>query len=504
MNIVARGRKESNALARVSVGNEFLSSDYLPVFNPAMTHEIVGHYAVGTADDVERAVQAAHKAASGWGALQADGRAALMAAALPKLKSDVEKRARLLTREQGKVLWESQTDVDGAPRILEYFLRLALKFGTPVTTEDERGRIVTVRRPKGVTVVIVPWNYPIYLAFQHIVPALLAGNPVIVKPSEYAPLALTATVEILAQALPPGVVNVVPGSGSEVGAALTRHPLVRKVLFTGSTATGRQILHAGADSIKSVSLELGGNDPAIVLEDAEITDTQMSEMVRAVYTCSGQVCFNVKRIYVHESRIKEFTDSFAAAVDDIVVGDGLDERSTIGPLNNASQYERVRALIAEAAVDGGTVRTLGRKLSEERWSEGFFLLPSIVTGLSAGHSLVTCEQFGPVVPIISFRNEDEAISLANDSEFGLAASVWSADIEHATSVAAQLEAGSVFINVHRMGASDMTMPFGGVKQSGLGRTHGMIALEECSDVQVIAHRTNTDSFPGPTDLGVRQ
>lgn len=497
MSVPALEVNELDTFARVVIGNEHVPSDYAPVVNPARNQEIVGHYALGTADHVERAVQTAHEAASAWGALGADGRAVLMSAAVPKLRSDVDGRARLLTREQGKVLWESLTDVGGPPAILEYFLGLAPEFGAPVATEDERGRIVTMRRPMGVTAVIVPWNYPVYLAFQHIVPALLAGNPVIVKPSEYAPLALTATVEILAQALPPGVLNVVPGSGAEVGTALTRHRLVRKVLFTGSTATGRRILHAGADTVKSVTLELGGNDPAIVLEDAKFTDDRISEMVRAVYTCAGQVCFNVKRIYVHESRIKEFTDSFAAAVDDIVVGNGLDERSTIGPLNNGPQFERVQGLLNEATADGGTVRTLGRKLSEESWLEGYFLLPSIVTGLPDAHNLVTCEQFGPVVPIVPFRTEEEALKLANDSEFGLAASVWSDDVDHAMSVAAQIEAGSVFINVHRMGASDMTMPFGGIKQSGLGRTHGMIALEECSDVQVIAHRANTDRFPGP-------
>jgi aldehyde dehydrogenase len=472
-------------------------SDYARVTNPARIREIVGESAIGTADHVDRAVRRARDAGPAWAAAGAAARARMLTDAVPELRASVYDRAVLLTSEQGKVLWESLADASGPASIIEYFCALAEEFDSPEILNDHRGNIVLRRRPMGVTAVIVPWNYPIYLAFQHIIPALITGNTVVVKPSALAPLSLCATLGLLATTLPPGVLNVVPGTGSIVGSALARHPLVRKVLFTGSTATGRSILHAGADTIKSIGLELGGNDPAVILEDCTFTDSMIRELVRGVYTGSGQICFNIKRIYVPESRCKELVESFASAVDQIVVGDGMDERSSMGPVNNRAQFDMINRLIARSEADGGTVTTLGHKLSPESWHEGYFILPSIVTHLDPQHEMVTSEQFGPVVPIISYTTEEEVVALSNDSEFGLAASVWSDDVDHAMDLAAGLEAGSVFVNVHRMGASDMTMPFGGVKQSGLGRTHGIAVLEECTQQQVIAHRMDTHKFPGP-------
>jgi len=345
--------------------------------------------------------------------------------------------------------------------------------------------------------VIVPWNYPVYLCMMVLAPALAAGNPVIVKPSEFAPLALTETLSILARQLPPGVVNVVPGTGPEAGAALVSHPLVRKVLFTGGTQTGRSVLRGAAENITSVSLELGGNDPALVLESAVVDDQLIGEMRRTVYTCTGQVCFNVKRIYVHRSLYDEFVDQFKSAVDEIVVGDGLHPESTIGPLNNRRQWESVTALVAETERQGGTVDVLGTAHPEARWDEGHFMLPSVITGVGHEATIVGCEQFGPTVPILPFDDEGDAVRMANDTEFGLAASVWSNDVDHALSLGRRIEAGSVFVNSHRVGSSDMTMPFGGMKRSGLGRNHGMWAIDECSELQALSHRPDTSAFPGP-------
>lgn len=483
--------------ASVFIDNTDLHSGYAEVRNPARIYETVGEYATGTAAQADHAVRSAHGAGWDWARLGFAARSRMLAAAVPDLRANVNERAALLTSEQGKVLWESLADAGGAASIIDYFTAVIEDFQTPKKAADERGNIITNRRPMGVTTVIVPWNYPIYLACQHIIPALITGNTVVVKPSELAPLSLTATLKIIAGKLPPGVLNVVPGSGAEVGSILASHPLVRKVLFTGSTATGRKILHAGADTIKSVGLELGGNDPAIVLEDSTFTDEMMSELVRGVYTGSGQICFNIKRIYVPETRQHDFREAFIAAADQIVVGNGMDERSTIGPVNNKAQFDRVHSLITKSANDGGTVTRLGHQLSPESWADGYFLLPTVVTGLHPRHELVTSEQFGPVVPIVPYTTEQHAIKLANDSEFGLAASVWSDDAERAMQVGSNLDAGSVFVNVHRMGASDMTLPFGGVKQSGLGRTHGVAVLEECTEQQVIAHRTDIHRFAGP-------
>jgi aldehyde dehydrogenase len=480
----------------VSAGQTY-DAPTAPVMNPARTSEVVGSYALADGGVVDRVVGNAAAAAPGWAALSGTERGALLAAAADALEQDMAARAHVLTREQGKVLWESSLDVGGAPRLLRYYADLAAQVDVEEVARDERGTTVVRRVPIGPTVVVVPWNYPIYLCMMVLAPALAAGNPVIVKPSELAPLALTDTLQILASHLPPGVVNVVPGLGNEAGSALVSHPRVRKVLFTGGIETGRQVLRGAASNITSVSLELGGNDPALVLEDARIDDQLVREIRRSVYTCSGQVCFNIKRLYVHRSVYHEFLDLFSQAVDEIVVGDGLDPASTIGPLNNDRQYRSVRDLLDSTRSAGAHVRELGRALDVSTWEQGYFMLPSIVTDVPHDSDIVTREQFGPTVPVIPFDDVDEAIRLANDTEFGLAASVWSQDSEHALDIGRRLEAGSVFVNSHRVGSSDMTMPFGGMKRSGLGRNHGMWAIDECSELQALSHRPDTSAFPGP-------
>ena len=466
------------------------SSSLKPVTNPAQVDEVVGHVALGTAEDVDDAVAAADEAFTAWSALSAAERAQLLLEAAEAIEVGVPDRARLLTRENGKILQESEADAMGAVRILRYYAGLVEEYTQDEVIEDARGRIVVTRRPMGVGAVIVPWNTPVLLAFLMIAPALLAGNTIVVKPSEMTPLALDDTLRILAEKLPPGVVNVVPGYGDQVGSALVRHPRVRKISFTGSVDTGRAIMREAASTVKNLGLELGGNDPALVLQSATIDDELISELIRGVYQSSGQICYGVKRIYVHRTHYDDFVDRFTQAADQIVVGDGLDAQSTIGPLNNERQYCFVKDLIEETKLSGAVVRTVGKKLDPATWEGGYFLLPSVVTDLSPDANLITCEQFGPVVPVMPFDDEEEAVRLANDSEFGLAASVWTNDIDHGFEVARRIEAGSVFVNIHRVGASDVSMPFGGFKQSGVGRGHGFVALEENSELQTLAHRTD--------------
>lgn len=488
-------------VAEVLVGGAILSAPSAPVHNPARTDEIVGTVAVGTAAHVDRAVGAAHEAFADWSAKAPSERAALLRAAAAALAPHNESLAVLMTREQGKVLWESRLDVGGASHILGYYAGLAdLLAEDEIFRQDERATVWTGRRPMGVVGVVVPWNSPVYLAFLGVAPALIAGNTVVVKPSEFAPLALTAVLGLLAAQLPPGVVNVVPG-GAEAGSAIARHDLVRKVFFTGSTATGQQVMRDGAGNLKNLSLELGGNDAALVLESARVDDRMVNELVQGVFTLSGQVCFDVKRIYVHRSRFREFVESFTAAVDEIIVGNGLDPRSTMGPLNNGPQFERVTALLERTAASGATVRTLGHKVDPDSWDGGYFVLPSVVTDLEPGAELVTCEQFGPLIPIVAFDDDDDAVRLANDTEFGLAASVWSADRAHALQVARRLQSGSVFLNAHRIGASDVSMPFGGFKRSGIGRNHGVAALDACTELQTIADHVDVSGFPSAATFG---
>lgn len=473
---------------------------YGEVRNPARREEVVGRFALADAAVVDAVVAAAEQAGRAWGALAGAERAELLRRAADALDHDVATRAELLTREQGKVLWESRLDVGGASRLLRYYAELAEEAAREEVVEDARGTTVIRRTPVGPTVVIVPWNYPVFLCLMGLAPALAAGNPVIVKPSEYAPLALTETLALLSAALPEGVLSVVPGLGTEAGGALVTHPGVRKVVFTGGTATGRAILRDAAEQIKSVSLELGGNDPAIVLDSARLDDDTIRELRHSVYTCTGQVCFNVKRIYVHRSRHDELVELLRAAVDEIAVGDGLDARSTIGPLNNQRQFDAVRALVEQTRADGAKVETLGSAVDPAGWEQGWFLRPSIVTGIPHEAPLVACEQFGPLVPIVPFDDVEQAVAWANDTEFGLAASVWSEDAAHALEVGRRIRAGSVFVNSHRVGSTDMSMPFGGMKQSGLGRNHGMWAIDECSELQALAHRPDTAAFPGPDNV----
>ena len=468
-----------------------------PVANPARLSQTVGSFALADEKVVEQVVSYAAHAGSAWGQLTGSERGRMMLAAADALEIGIADRATTLTREQGKVLWESQLDIGGAPRLLRYYAELAPRLDEEEVVEDERGTTVVRRVPMGPTVVIVPWNYPVYLCMMVLAPALAAGNPVIVKPSEFAPIALTETLTTLASNLPPGVVSVVPGLGHEAGSALVRHPKVRKVLFTGGVETGRSVLRDAAHNIASVSLELGGNDPAIVLDSAKLDDEMIREIRRSVYTCSGQVCFNIKRIYVQRGAYDRFVSLFREAVDELVVGDGMDPDSSIGPLNNQRQFDAVTGLLARTRASGARVDTLGRQLDPDSWQEGHFMLPSIVTDAPQTADIVALEQFGPSVPILSFDDVSDAVDLANDTEFGLAASVWSDDVDEALTIGRRIEAGSVFVNNHRVGSSDMTMPFGGMKRSGLGRNHGMWAIDECSELQALSHRPNTAAFPGP-------
>ena len=483
------------ARADVRIAGVSVPSDHALVHDPAFTDTIVGECAVGTAQHVDQAVAAADTAFRAWSATTADDRADRLRAAAAEIVDDAEAIAALLTQEQGKVLPESRIDVVGAAHILDYYADCAeLLSADTVFRHDERGTIYLGRRPVGVTGVIVPWNSPIYLAFLGIAPALMAGNCVVVKPSEFAPLALGRVLEILATHMPDGVISSVPGGG-EAGAGIAAHPHVRKLFFTGSMETGQQVMRAASGNLKSVSLELGGNDPAIVLESAGITDALVDELVKGVFTTTGQICFAVKRIYVHRSRYNEFLERFVAAVDRIVVGPGSDPRSTMGPLNNRPQFKRVTELLDRTRATGATVQTLGRRLDPQDWDKGLFILPTVVTNVSPDAEIVTCEQFGPVIPVVPFSELGEVLALANGTEFGLSASIWTDLPEEAIAVARQLECGSVFINAHRIGVSDVSMPFGGFKMSGVGRGHGIVALEGCMETQVIADYRDISGFP---------
>jgi len=456
-------------------GKPVVSDEWASVHNPAHTDTVVGRYPSGTAEHVEQAVQAASDALPEWRATPAAERAALLAQAGTMLGERLGEWVGLLTAENGKVLAESGIDFGMAAMVLSSY-GAHPEWMDEERIEDERRRLIIHKQPIGVCVGIIPWNFPLVLSAAKIGPALLAGNTLTIKVPEFGPLATLQGLAEVAALFPPGVLNLVSGFGSEVGRALVRHPRVRKVAFTGSTETGKLVMADAAGHLARLSLELGGNDAAIVLEDAEINEESIKRIVTGAYTHTGQICFAIKRLYVHESRYQELAEGLRAAVDQIVVGDGMRPEVTMGPISNARQFEKVRGILAESKKNLDTVE-LGRYAEDTAVDDGYFMLPHIVLNPPDSSTIVSCEQMGPILPVMSFRDEDEAVARANDSEYGLASSVWSADLDHAFTVAERIEAGTTFVNGHSLFSVDPDAPFGGVKQSGMGYEMTDKALE---------------------------
>lgn len=446
------------------------------VRDPGRTADVVAVVEDAGPEHVEAAVKAAAGAAEDWRDRSASERMALLDAAMIAVKSAVEDLAPLLTRENGGTLFESRMDLTRGVALFYDFLGLAPEFLAPRTAETDAYWLSIERTPVGVVALIVPWNSPIVLTMSKLAPALLAGNTVVVKPSVLAPAALTETLRTIAESLPPGVLNVIHGD-VEPGSALVAHPAVRKVSFTGSVPVGRQIMADAAANVKKVSLELGGNDAAVVLDDADFA-TVVPALSKGAFTRAGQICFAVKRVYVPARRFDDFHERLCAEVDGYRVGHGTDERTTFGPLISARERDRVQGLIRRAREAGAEARELGRPTASVDWEGGNYLLPTVVTGLEPRAELVTVEQFGPVLPLVPYEDENQAVALANDSEYGLASSVWSTDLDRALGVARRIEAGATFVNSHNLWSLSFDMPFGGVKQSGLGRERTALGLQE--------------------------
>ncbi len=481
-------------VAALRIGSESLPCEQAPVFDPAHRGSVVGHVALAGPAEVDLAVRSAHHAQPGWASLSPHERAAVLGAAAARTAEGLIERAALLTRETGKTIWESQLDVAAGPYLLHVASRLADRLAEEHRVENARGTFVRRRQPKGVVAALVPWNAPVVLALNGIAPALLAGNTVVAKPSELAPLALSKTLAILADELPSGVINVCPGPGP-TGQLLAEHPLVRHVLLTGGSAAGRAAMRAASTHLAGVTLELGGNDPAIILDSATITDELVGELRDAAFACSGQVCFAAKRLYVHVSRHDELLARLSEAIDEIVVGDGLDPESTMGPVIDDRALARLNDLAARTRAAGAIVRELGRPRQSDTLAGGSFMLPHLVEDVPHDAEIVAVEQFGPILPVVEFDREEDVIAMANDTEYGLSASVWSDDIEHAIEVGRGIESGTVFINVHRAGASDHHTPFGGIKASGVGRVNGWAGVEEVTETQMLIHRADAAALP---------
>lgn len=430
--------------------------------NPAHPSQVVGSVEVTT--DVGSVVERAYAAQVPWSQATLADRCTAVREAAASLDARVDELAVLLARETGKPLPDCRGEIGFALTFLRWACDTAPAALADTLQDDAQGRLLTRHVPFGVVAAVTPWNAPVILTLLKVAPALCAGNAAVVKPSPLAPLAISEVLTDLGRGLPEGLLAVVHG-GADTGAALVSHALVRKVAFTGGEVTGRVIAHLAAERLVPAVLELGGNDPAVFLPDAELTAEAMDRLVMASFATAGQVCMAAKRLYVHRSLQPRFLEAYLAAASRVLVtGDPLAAGVTMGPLATSEAAARVRGLL-----DGGSTHHLGTTLE---LGDGYFVPPVLVTGLPDTHPLVATEQFGPAVPLLVFDDEDEVVARANAGELGLGASVWSADEEHAFAVAARLEAGFVFVNTHNRTGMSLRAPFGGVKGSGYGREYG--------------------------------
>ncbi|MQA66670.1 MAG: aldehyde dehydrogenase family protein [Alphaproteobacteria bacterium] len=457
----------------------------IEVHNPARPSELVGTAVRGTTENIDAAAAAAKAAQPAWAAKGYRARAALIAEALTRLEDDIDARAVLYSRENGKTLAEAKGELASVHMRQRLTLELVDELEQERVLQDAHGRTFVARVPWGTVVSIVPWNAPVPLGFMQIIPALLAGNAVIVKPPESCPLALTRSVEMIADLFPPGVLGLVTGLPAEIGDRLTGHPDVAKIAFTGSIPSARHIAANAAETIKGITLELGGNDPAVLLDDVDLSDKTMDQMASVAFRMSGQVCMAIKRVYVPSGIKDRFIDAFARAADKIVVGEGIRPRVTMGPLHTEKGLIRGRGLVEDAEQRGASLLPLGKIDDIDTFNTGWFMRPTLVTDVTDDAPLMTEEQFCPALPIATYDDIDEAVARANDTIFGLGGSVWGKNVDRALAVARRIQSGTVWVNTHGTHAINRRAPYGGVKQSGIGRRAGMEGMQEYLQIQTI-------------------
>ncbi len=470
-------------------GTERQAGSTLEIVDPAKPGVVVGHAAAASAADVDDAIAAARAAYPSWSALSPQQRADQMRAALEGIADFRDEAAAILSQENGKIRQEAW--VDSLVFEIRWNLALALADDVGATTVLAPAPGIPVSttvafQPLGVVTVIVPFNWPIAILAASLPHALLAGNTAIVKPPPTAPLATTRVVQRIAEKLPPGVLNVVTGKDADMAALITS-PDIAKVCFTGSVGGGKRIMEMAAKSLTRVTLELGGNDPALILEDAILDDTHLDRLYAAVFDTTGQICMNAKRIYVHRSRLDELVAGLSSRLERAVIGYGLDEGTTMGPLHSPVQKAFVAEIIEEAKASGAEVREYGSLPADPELQGGNFLRPALVIDPDPALRVVTQEQFGPVIPLLPFDTEEEAVQAANAGWAGLCASVWTAQRATADRVGGRLVCGYVWVNDHGATRLDLRAPFGGMKQSGMGREQGIEGVRAFQDTRAVAH-----------------
>jgi len=460
------------------INNEDVTTEhYDEVRDPGRLSEVVGYIAKGDATHIDRAVQAAHRAFHSWRQTTLDERMSILLKSAEEIERNASSIASVTAKENGILLSRTVDEVKLGLMDMRNMIELAPSAFQQRIIEDESGWVSVVKRPMGVIACIVPWNAPIILTLQKITPILLAGNTIVLKPSPTASMGVVTILRTMAKAFPPGVINVVLGGG-DVGSALTSHHLVRKISFTGGGNTAVAIMKSAADTLKGVHFELGGNDPAIVLADADLNEV-VPKIVEGAFRRTGQFCFAIKRVYVPYDLYDKFYERACELTDSYKIGHQLNEEVTMGPINNQLQYQRISELIKRLEQSGANLVKLGKQLEPENWDNGYYLQPVIVRDVDPNAEIVTCEQFGPVLPLIPYHTEEEVIHMANYSEFGLGSSIWSSDFDRALSVANQIEAGMTFINGHgQTPLGSKYIPFGGIKQSGIGREKSIEVFDE--------------------------
>ncbi|MEO0899776.1 MAG: aldehyde dehydrogenase family protein [Bacteroidota bacterium] len=458
-------------------GAQLPVSQTFPIHNPA-TGELLGHAPISSKADVDEAVRIARAAQPAWAAKSDEERKQILMNVSEVLVNHTDYLAAWITKEQGKPfagpgsMFEMQACVGWTQ------VPASLDLPVEVVFEDESRRDELHRKPLGVVGAIAPWNWPLMIAIWQIVPSLRAGNTVVIKPSEYTPIGTLEMVRLMNTVLPAGVLNTISGGG-EVGAMLVENEDVDKIMFTGSAKTARKIIESSKGNMARLTLECGGNDPAIILPGTEI-DSKAGDLFWGAFINMGQTCACAKRLYVHESDADRVIQQLSTLAQQMPMGNGQDEGVVLGPVQNEMQFNKVKELVEDAKANGAQVHTGGAPMN----GKGYFYPITLVSNIDNGSRLVDEEQFGPVLPIITYKSLDEAISKANDSKTGLGASVWGDDLTEAAKVAGKIQSGTVWINQH--GAIHPMVPFGGMKESGYGVEFGVEGLKAVTQPQVIS------------------